>query len=251
LLFLFLSYGPPVLFSEFQLITASLCLLPSILYLQAGVTAKETSGGDFSYDLFGRLQRSLRGWLYDARLDTSSTDLNKINAAFRITAPSRTVLSVDGLSNVEEQSLHLTSFGVEQPFVAKEVNGVVRIRCPAVPISSSSSSETTSLQVDCAYRDTLLSLDGTKHRQAMTVVQSFRGRHEIGPTITSDGLWQISYACALPKDKGAVIGTYRPDGAVSLEYRGGPLSLSLDVPLKGYYQIEEGARLSFRQTISS
>jgi hypothetical protein len=217
------------------------------------VTAKETASGEFAYDLFGRLRRSLKGWLYDARLDTTSTDLNKINAAFRITAPSRTVLSVDGTSNVEEQTLQLTTFGVEQPFVAREVNGVVRIRCPAQMSSTSptTTSESTTLQLDCAYRDTLLSLDGTKYRQAMSVVQSFGGRHEIGPTITSDGLWQISYACELPNEKGAVIGTYRPHGAVSLEYRGGPLSVSLDVPLKDYYQIEEGARLSFRQTVVS
>lgn len=211
------------------------------------MSAKETANGDFSYDLFGKLKRSLRGWLYDAHLDTSSTDFNKINAAFQITAPSRTVLSVDGSTNVEEQTLRLTSFGVAQPFVAREVDGVVRIRCPAERFSAET---TTTLQLDCAYRDTLLSLDSTRHRHAMTIVQTFRG-HEIGPTITSDGLWQICYAYSLPKNKGALIGTYRPNGAVTLEYRGGPLSVNLDVPLKGYYQIEEGARLSFRQSVSS
>jgi hypothetical protein len=214
--------------------------------LQAGVSAKETANGDFTYDLFGRLKRSLRGWLYDAQLDTSSTDLNNIGGAFRITAPSGTILTVDGSTNVEEQTLQLASFGLEQPFVARKVNGLVRIRCPA----TKSSSQITTLQLDCAYRDTFLSLDSTKHRQAMTIVQTVR-RHEVGPTITSDGLWQISYAYSLPKDKGALIGTYRPNGAVSLEYRGGPLSLNLDLPLKGYYQIEEGARLSFRQLVSS
>lgn len=211
------------------------------------MAAKETSDGDFSYDLLGRLKRSIRGWIYDAQLDTSSSDLNTVHAAFRLTAPSDTLLSVDGCTNVEEHDLQVTQFGVEQPFVANQVDGVIRIKCPTDPCGSG---ERTTLQLDCGYRDTFLSLDGTKDRQAITLVQSFKGGHEAGPTITSDGVWQLSYACSLPKDRGAVIGIYRPHGALSLEYRGGPVSVNLDLPLEGFYQIKEGARLSFRQSIT-
>lgn len=178
-------------------------------------------------------------------MDTSSSDFNTINAALRVTAPSNTLLSVDGCTNVEEQDLHFRSVGVEQPFVANEIDGVLRIKCPA-----DSGSGPTTLQLDCSYRDTFISLDGNKDRQAMTVVQSFSGGHEAGPTITSDGAWQLSYARNLPNRKGAVIGIYRPHGALSLEYRGDVVSINLDVPLEGFYQIKEGARLSFRQSIS-
>lgn len=194
------------------------------------------------FNVWGSLSRSAGAWNLKARASANSDDLQSLDVNVSAEGgPADTKLRAQGSINAGSQSGEIREVGLSQSFDAP--GGDIQLS-PRYNLASGKAD----IRVDYGLDDTRITVDADADRQTVTVAQRLDDNNEIAPSINSDGDINVRYRRNV--GDGVLTANYKPNDSTSLTYEEGPWTASADIPMDGFYQVNGGAKLSFRRSVS-
>lgn len=209
--------------------------------------------GLLSFLVFGRIHRRVQGWDLNARLDTDSSDWHCIDASVQaVGGPTEISLiaraTIDTLSRTGE----LTQIGLEQPFAPPAVVGGWGSGEALVASRYNFVSRRPDFAIAYGKADTTVTVSVDAEKQSVTVRQRIDANREISPIFTSDGQVELEYVLRNGAGRGGVMtANYKPINAVTLQYNELSWTAHAVIPIDGYCNVQEGAKVNIRRSFES
>ena len=214
---------------------------------QAGVDVTASQGEKIAeYSVFGRIKRSLYGWNFKARLDTSSDHLQSVDTYFHMEGgPCKSWLTVRGNVASDLTACRLTDIGIAQPL---NLRGRIADLSTKYDMNRNLAECVVSYSVRDGSVITLGADSGNK--QLLSISQRIGKHHELTPTVSTKGDMELEYK--LNTDGDGVLSTnYNPKHALTLKYERWPWKSDFKIPVRDFYKVQQGARFSVRRSLES
>lgn len=209
---------------------------------KVGVEVKDFAdkeGAVPNYNLSGTLKKSIPGWTMSAGASADSTkNFDTVSASLTATGgPAGSTLKIAGKLDTDTGAAEVTGVSLDQP---------ISVLGGTLDVGVSTAKSQAGLVLTYERDNTAVTVGGTSEAQSLTIAQTF-GDTMIAPTLTYEG--DLSVAFSRKIGDGKLSGSYVPDSALSLKYAEDPFTVSLNVPVDGFYKTKGGTKLALKMAL--